>query len=54
MIRNFFIRQGVAFGTDREIDSYPGETFKDEGIVTQPIKNREMPLTMVFFNSAEE
>jgi hypothetical protein len=38
LIRGFFIRQGVAFGTDTEVDSYPGETFKDEGIVIPSLK----------------
>jgi hypothetical protein len=38
LIRDFFIREGVTFGTDREIDSYPGETFKDEGIVIPSLK----------------
>ena len=39
MIRKFFITQGVIFGTDRDVDSYPGETNKEEGIAA-PMNNK--------------
>jgi hypothetical protein len=38
-LRKFFIGKGVKYGTDLNVESYPGETSLSEGVIAPPIKD---------------